>query len=66
MEAFFKSSAAKLDPQGLLAELSDTEQLGKRGEAWFVAQVALLLLLFFPPAPLEVGWFPCISLLKSH
>lgn len=53
MEDFFKSTAAELDPQGLLRELANTEQLGSRGELWFVAQAVLLVLLFFPPSPLE-------------
>ncbi len=40
--------------RSLHADCADTELLGKRGELWFVAQAALLLLLFFPPTPLEV------------
>lgn len=40
--------------RSLRADCADTELLGKRGEQWFVAQAALLLLLFFPPMPLEV------------
>lgn len=38
----------------MLQELADTEQLGSRGELWFLAQAVLLVLLFFPPGPLEV------------
>jgi protein-S-isoprenylcysteine O-methyltransferase Ste14 len=53
VEEFFKSSAAQLDPQGLLKEMADTKQPGSRGEVWLVAQLVLLGLLVFPPGPLE-------------
>lgn len=37
----------------LWQELTNAEKLGKRGEAWFAAQVLALVLVAFPPAPLE-------------
>lgn len=36
----------------LVKELGDPGQFGKRGEAWFFAQVATVLLVIFPPVPL--------------
>jgi hypothetical protein len=36
-----------------VAELTDTKELGKRGELWFAAQVVGILLLVFPPGPLR-------------
>lgn len=33
----------------LLEELTDPQQLGTRGEPYFIAQIALILLLLFPP-----------------
>mmetsp|Transcript_12694 Transcript_12694/g.27501 ORF Transcript_12694/g.27501 Transcript_12694/m.27501 type:complete len:304 (+) Transcript_12694:94-1005(+) len=38
--------------QELVEELKDSTQLGKRGEAWFFAQIAALALIVFPPVPL--------------
>ena len=40
--------------QALTEEILDTSKLGKRGEGWFVAQLLLILLVLFPPQPLEV------------
>ena len=42
-----------VDP-GLLEELIDPEQLGKRGEAWVVGQFVAIAFVAFPPAQLEV------------
>lgn len=41
--------------QELLTELADEQQMGKRGEVWFIAQVATFLLILFPPFSLEVS-----------
>ncbi|PSC75400.1 S-isoprenylcysteine O-methyltransferase [Micractinium conductrix] len=43
----------------LAAELTDQLQLGRRGEAWFAAQVAAFLLVVFPPEGLR----PLVDLL---
>jgi len=45
----------------VVKELVESPELGKRGEAWFLAQVAAMLLVFFPPAGLRpivdgAGW----------
>lgn len=37
----------------LVSELQDQQLFGKRGEAWFFAQVAVFLLVVFPPIPLR-------------
>ena len=45
------------DPFGaevLVAELSDTSSLGKRGEAFFAAQALTILFVLFPPFKLAV------------
>lgn len=34
-------------------ELRDEQQFGRRGEAWFLAQAGLLLLVLFPPMSLK-------------
>ena len=39
----------ELDTDKLMKELTDTSQLGGRGEAFFLAQMLLLFLLVFPP-----------------
>jgi hypothetical protein len=48
--------------QEVMAELTDTSQLGKRGELWFVAQSLAIIAVIFPPGGLEVGGsLGCIS-----
>lgn len=39
--------------QELIQELLDPEQFGTRGEAWFLAQLVLILLVAFPPSGLR-------------
>jgi len=39
--------------QELIEELLDPEQFGTRGEAWFLAQLVLILLVAFPPSGLR-------------
>lgn len=50
----FKSSANPLQVQPLIEELRKGLGGNERGEAWFLAQIALLAALLFPPGPLEV------------
>jgi hypothetical protein len=40
--------------QELMKELSDTSQLGRRGEVWFLAQLGVFLMVVFPPMKLHV------------
>lgn len=47
--------------QELLKEIVDSPELGKRGEAWFAAQLVAFLLVAFPPDGLRAlldaaGW----------
>lgn len=39
--------------QEVLKEIVASPQLGQRGEAWFAAQLAALLLVAFPPGQLR-------------
>ena len=39
--------------QELIAELLDPEKIGTRGEAWFLGQLILVLLVVFPPTGLR-------------
>lgn len=45
---------SEFEPEALIKELTDSEQLGKRGELWFVGQVALALAVFVPLV--DLGW----------
>lgn len=44
--------SALFDPN-LYKELIDPEVFGTRGEQWFFAQIAIILLIFYPPSVLE-------------
>ena len=49
-----------------MSEIVDSPELGKRGEAWFAAQVVVLLLVAFPPGGLRHlveagGWLAVAS-----
>lgn len=46
--------ASEFEPEALFKELTDTEQLGKRGELWFAGQLLLALCVFVPPV--DLGW----------
>eukprot|EP00878_Enallax_costatus_P006117 GHUV01006413.1.p1 GENE.GHUV01006413.1~~GHUV01006413.1.p1 ORF type:complete len:239 (+),score=54.08 GHUV01006413.1:345-1061(+) len=43
----------QFDAQGLLEELKDETDLGKRGEGWTIAQLAAVPIILFPPFHLE-------------
>ena len=49
--------------QALVDEILDTSKLGKRGEGWFLGQLALVLAVLFPQYPLEVCFTPGRNLL---
>jgi len=53
LESLFESGAKALEVRPLIDELTSGEDLGKRGEWWFAAQLWLVAALLFPPAPLE-------------
>lgn len=46
--------ASNFEPEALAKELTSTEQLGQRGEAYFAGQLALLFLVFVPLLDLSV------------
>lgn len=48
------SSLCLVQVQPLIEELRKGLGANERGEAWFYAQIALLIALLFPPGPLEV------------
>ncbi len=43
-----RRATTRIDVDALVEELSDTSQLGERGEVYFVLQAVLLLLVVFP------------------
>lgn len=52
--------------QEVLKEIVDSPELGRRGEAWFAAQLVALLLVAFPPGQLRplldaAGWLGIVG-----
>jgi protein-S-isoprenylcysteine O-methyltransferase Ste14 len=52
--AVSSTEKSKVDTDYLVSQLTETGQLGKRGEALFVGQVVLMLLVLLPPVDLHV------------